>query len=150
MHIAIGVALHTFSRFGHLHLDGSGQVDGDRFVVHAKDAVGLCFDEEVLRIFDDAVFEDQVFKRFRIHEMVTVGIDVAEFELGYICVQDLDGVSRANLGVGTRTGVQVEHCDLHKAGLAALCTVLHIEYEVRIALIVEDFAFADFGGRCHE
>ena len=75
--------------------------------------------------------------------MVAVAIDVAVLKLHHVGVHDFDGVGGADLGVGAGSRIQVAHGDLHEASLAALCAVLHVEHEVRSALIVEDFAFAN-------
>ena len=78
--------------------------------------------------------------------MVSVAIDVAIFKLYHVRVHDLNGVSGADLGVGTGAGIQVAHSHLHKAGLTTLSTMLHFQHEVRCALIVENLAFANVCG----
>mgnify|MGYP006902060401 CR=1 FL=1 len=150
LYIAGSVAFDALGRFGDFHLDGSRQVDRDRFVIHVKDAVSLRFNEKILGVFDETFVENDVFESFRIHKMVAVLVDIAELELYHVRVHDLDAICGTDLGIGAGTGIQVAHGDLHEAGLAALGAVQHIEHEVWIALVVENFAFTDVGGRCHE
>ena len=111
-----------------------------------EDAVYLSLYQKVLRIFDETRIEDDVFKGFGIHEVVAVAIDVAILKLYHVGVHDFDGVRGADLRVGAGAGVEVAHGDLHEAGLATLSAVLHVEHEVRSALIVEDLAFANVCG----
>ena len=86
---------------------------------------------------------DGILVGFWVHEVIAVAIDIAELKFHVVGVENSDGVSRADFSVGASACVEVAHCNLHKSGLTALGTVLHVQHEVWIALIVENFALTD-------
>ena len=60
LYIRSSIALNTFGGLDDFHFNRRRKFDLNRFIVHMKDPVTLCFDEEILGIFDKACFEDDV------------------------------------------------------------------------------------------
>lgn len=133
-----GIAAQALRSFRNLHLHRAGQIHINRFSIHVEQVIHVSGYQKFLDGLSHIHGNFDRFIGFQIHEIITGGIVVTEFELVQLGVQEFHVFAGAKLDGGTTPGLQVAQGGLNPARATALGAVNHVEDEVGISLVIHD------------